>query len=87
MDMNERLPTMSDAELTNLLANAERLQQSGTERQQIQAGRLMPLLTAEIEARKVAKLASMKEKRAKKVSEKKEIAARAAATEKRGAAA
>lgn len=63
MDMGAKLPTMSDAELSNLLANAQRLEQAGNERQQTQVARLMPLLTAEIGARKTAKLADMKARR------------------------
>jgi hypothetical protein len=47
----EKLPTMSDADLANLLTNAIRLTESGTKRQQDEASQLLPALTDEVEGR------------------------------------
>ncbi|HVJ54414.1 MAG TPA: hypothetical protein VM689_18260 [Aliidongia sp.] len=63
MDLSQRLPGMSDAELTNLSSNAQRLGETGTESQRLQAVTLLPLVKAEIDARKVAKLAEMRNNR------------------------
>lgn len=55
MTLADRLPTMTDKDLTVLLANAERLGRTGTVRQKEDATRLFPLIVAEQEARKAAK--------------------------------
>jgi hypothetical protein len=60
MHISERLGTMTDVELKNLSSNAERLGHSGSSAQQEQAKSLLPLVSAEILARKGAKLAEAK---------------------------
>jgi hypothetical protein len=52
----EKIPTMEDAALVNLLANAERLEVEGSKAQKVSAADLVPVIKAEIEARRVAKL-------------------------------
>jgi hypothetical protein len=52
MDIAEKLPTMTDKQLATLLSNAERLGENGTNKQQGEAARLLPLIHAEIEGRK-----------------------------------
>jgi len=47
----DKLPTMSDIDLANLLTNAIRLSESGTKRQQDEAAQLLPALTDEVEGR------------------------------------
>ena len=69
MNIEEKLPTMTDAELTSLRGNAKRLGQAGTAKQQEAAERLLPLIAAEIAGRKPAPSetkAKSKPKRAKK---------------------
>jgi hypothetical protein len=51
MTLLDKLPTMSDADLANLLANAVRLSESGTKRQQEEAAQLLPALSEEAESR------------------------------------
>ncbi|WP_119679177.1 hypothetical protein [Indioceanicola profundi] len=55
MDLIEKLPAMTDASLTNLQANAVRLSQSGSAKQQAAAAALLPAVQAEISSRKVEK--------------------------------
>jgi len=55
MAINDKFPTMSDVDLKSLRANAERLEQSGTAGQKAEATRLLPLISAEIDARVAAK--------------------------------
>lgn len=62
MDVAAKLPTMEDAALTMLHANAERLERTGTAAQQLAAVRLMPLIAAELAARDVAKVDQAKAK-------------------------
>jgi hypothetical protein len=57
MELSQRLTAMTDVELANLSANADRLGRSGTDRQRRDAAALLPLLDAEIQARKAAKTA------------------------------
>lgn len=56
MDLISRLPEMSDDALSNLRANAKRLQQTGTPSQQSDAAALLPAVEAEIGARRLAKI-------------------------------
>ncbi len=65
MDIIERLPSFSDAELKTLLANASRLETAGTPKQQTAAQELLPLIHAEVAGRKAAKPAKAKAVRAK----------------------
>jgi hypothetical protein len=50
--MEDRIPELSDAELTNLRANAVRLEQTGTPKQQMDAANLLPLVNAELARRR-----------------------------------
>ena len=63
MEIEERIPDLSDKELENLHANAVRLAESGTDRQRAQAERLLPLLSAAVEERRVARLAAQQDRR------------------------
>lgn len=60
----EKIPTLSDVEVVNLLANARRLQDSGDERQQAAAAELLPALEAAATERKTVRLAAAQAKRA-----------------------
>lgn len=64
MDVATKLPTMEDAALLLLHANAERLERTGTTAQQMAASTLMPLIAAEREAREAAKLSQAQAKAA-----------------------
>jgi hypothetical protein len=60
----EKIPTLSDEEVTNLLANARRLQTQGDEKQQALAADLIGPLEEAAEARRTARLAASQAKRA-----------------------
>lgn len=64
MSLLERIPTLSDEEVVNLLANAQRLAETGEEKQKAAATALLPALRDEAEARKAARLERAKAKRA-----------------------
>jgi hypothetical protein len=64
MSLIEKIPTLSDEEVVNLLDNARRLQETGDERQQAAAAELLPALEEAAAERKAAKLASAQAKRA-----------------------
>jgi hypothetical protein len=64
MTLIEKIPTMSDVEVVNLLTNARRLQESGDERQQAAAAELLPALEAAATERKTERLAAAQAKRA-----------------------
>ena len=64
MSLVEKIPTMTDEEVINLLANAQRLQSSGDERQQAAAAELIPALEIAAAERRAARLASAQAKRA-----------------------
>ncbi len=64
MSLVEKIPTLSDAEVINLLTNARRLAETGDERQQAAAAELLPALETAAEARKADRLASAQAKRA-----------------------
>jgi len=55
MEIDQRIPDLSDQELENLHANAVRLAQSGTVRQRRQAETLLPLIGAEAEKRRASR--------------------------------
>lgn len=55
MEMDQRIPDLSDHELETLHANAIRLAQSGTPKQKQQADSLLPLLGEAVEQRRVAR--------------------------------
>lgn len=52
MDMLEKLPGMTDADLGTLVSNAERLAQSGTAKQQQAAQAMLPAIQAEVVRRR-----------------------------------
>lgn len=52
MDIDQRIPDLSDKELETLHANAVRLAGSGTQKQRQQAEELLPLLSAALEDRR-----------------------------------
>jgi len=64
MTLIEKIPTMTDAEVVNLLTNAQRLQETGDERQQAAAAELLPALQAAATERRTERLASAQAKRA-----------------------
>lgn len=64
MSLLDRIPTLSDEEIVNLLANAQRLADAGDEKQKAAAAELLPSLESEAAARKEARLERAKEKRA-----------------------
>lgn len=64
MTLLERIPTLSDEEVVNLLTNARRLSEVGDAKQQAAAAELLPALEEEAERRKEARLERAKVKRA-----------------------
>ena len=64
MSLIEKIPSMSDAALGNLLTNARRLVADGGPRQQADAAELLPALEAAMAGRKAAKLEAAAAKRA-----------------------
>jgi hypothetical protein len=64
MSLMDRIPTLSDEEVMNFLANARRLSEQGDEKQQAAAAELLPALEAEDEARREARLERTKARRA-----------------------
>lgn len=71
--LRDRVPSMSDADLASLNANAQRLKTAGTTQQRAAASDLLPVLEAEISARRAKKLASAPAK-APRVAKKKAAA-------------
>lgn len=64
MTLLDRIPTLSDEEVINLLTNARRLADAGDEKQKAAAAALLPRLEEEAETRKQARLERAKAKRA-----------------------
>ncbi|MBL8769973.1 MAG: hypothetical protein JNK30_01210 [Phenylobacterium sp.] len=64
MSLVDRIPTLSDEEVVNLLANAQRLAETGDDKQKAAAADLLPALETEAAARKDARLERAKAKRA-----------------------
>jgi hypothetical protein len=64
MSLLDRIPTLSDEEVVNLLANARRLSEQGDDKQKAAAEELLPALEAEADARKQERLERAKAKRA-----------------------
>lgn len=52
MGIEDKFPTMSDADLATLQANVERLLTAGAAPQMLEAARLTPLIAAEIATRR-----------------------------------
>ena len=68
MSMADRIPTLDDKALETLHANAVRLEGSGAPAQQKAAAEMLPLITAELEARQARKPKPVKKPRAKKAA-------------------
>ena len=66
MSLIERIPTLSDEEVMNLLANARRLSDQGDDKQKAAASELLPMLESEAERRREERLERAKAKRAAK---------------------
>ena len=64
MSLLERIPTLSDEEVANLLENARRLLEHGDEKQRVAAEGLLPALEEADAERRQARLERAKEKRA-----------------------
>ena len=64
MSLLERIPTLSDEEVVNLLTNARRLFAQGDDKQKASAEELLPALELEAETRRAARMDRAKEKRA-----------------------
>ena len=64
MSLIEKIPSMSDAALANLLANARHLVTAGGPKQQADAAEILPALEAAMAGRKAAKLEAAAAKRA-----------------------
>jgi hypothetical protein len=64
MSLIEKIPTLSDEALTNLLANARRLAESGADKQRAEAAELLPALEEAHTARRAAKAEAAAAKRA-----------------------
>jgi hypothetical protein len=64
MSLLDRIPTLSDEEVVNLLANARRLSEQGDDKQKAAAAEILPALESEAEQRRDARLERAKEKRA-----------------------
>jgi hypothetical protein len=60
----ERIPTFSDEEVMNLLANARRLENAGDEKQRAQAAELIAPLEEAAAQRRADRLAAAQAKRA-----------------------
>ena len=52
MDIAQKVPSLTDQQLAIMRANAERLGELGTRKQQGEAARLLPVIQAEIDERK-----------------------------------
>jgi len=64
MSLLDRIPTLSDDEVVNLLANARRLGETGDDKQRAAAAELLPALEAEAEQRHSERMERAKAKRA-----------------------
>ena len=64
MTLIEKIPSLSDEEVLNLLANAQRLSTEGDEKQQLQASELIEPLQQAAAERRAARMAATQAKRA-----------------------
>jgi hypothetical protein len=64
MSLLDRIPTLSDEEVVNLLANAQRLAEQGDDKQKAAAMEILPSLRTEAETRHAERMERAKEKRA-----------------------
>jgi hypothetical protein len=67
----EKIPSLSDEEVLNLLANARRLQTQGDDKQRAQADQLIAPLEEAAAQRRAARLAAAQAKRAARRPKKK----------------
>lgn len=63
MTIEDRIPALTDKELDNLHGNAVRLSASGTAAQKAEATRLLPIIDAAVEDRRVARTAELAERK------------------------
>ena len=63
MAIDDRIPDLTDKELDNLRANAERLSQTGTPAQKAEATRLLPIIEAASVTRRAANAVAAAEKK------------------------
>jgi hypothetical protein len=63
MAIEDRIPALTDKELDNLHGNAVRLSASGTAAQKAEAARLLPIIDAAVEDRRVTRTADLAEKK------------------------
>lgn len=82
MSLEARIPEMTEKELENLQANAERLVKSGSAKQQAEAERLLPMIAEAMAAKKVARTAELAEKKVARAKDLADARARRAATKK-----
>lgn len=80
MNLIEKLPDMTDEGVSNLLANARRLEQSGTPQQQAACAEALPAIEAEATRRLDARREVQAERRATAAATRKATAAKRAAT-------
>ena len=66
MSLIDRIPTLTDEEVVNLLANARRLSNQGDARRKAAADEILPALEIEADTRHQAHLEQAKAKRAAK---------------------
>ena len=64
MSLIDKIPTLNDEEVLNLLANARRLRTEGDEKQQAQANELIAPLEQAAAERRAARMAATQAKRA-----------------------
>ena len=76
MTMAELIPTLDDQQLGNLHANALRLEGAGAPGQQKAAAEMLPLITAELEAREARKPKPVRKTAKKKTATAKTAAAK-----------
>jgi hypothetical protein len=75
MTLIEKIPELTDEEVSNLLDNARRLEQAGTPKQQEAATAILPSLEEAFQARRAAKLEAAAAKRAAAMAARKQKAA------------
>lgn len=75
MSLIDKIPSLSDDEVINLLANARRLSERGDEKQQAAAIELIPALEEAAAERRAAKLQAAQAKRAARRPVKRKAAA------------
>ncbi|HUZ13971.1 MAG TPA: hypothetical protein VMU93_14125 [Caulobacteraceae bacterium] len=85
MNLLERLPMLDDVELKNLCENARRLIELGTEKQREAAAEILPAVETAMAARKALRWEAAAAKAAKRVAEKRSLAAARSAARAQGA--